>query len=1351
MEGYTYNSDEFTPDKLYGETDGTDDDSPNIFQDEFGDEFGDYDEEEYDEEADSSTYEDDTEEESKSEWQGNPTPKEVVHTSEEIDTLIEEVVSQKSRVQQAEKDFGGDAGTAWLNDEYLASLTEDDKRHARWGVLSSFIAYSDKADTVYTFQNMLAYSDIAKEMLCQRVLNDTSLYDCILNNLGTVDNVAYEDMPDVTCPQCKSVISQREFKGNTVYTCDKCHINIDLNGNITETNVNSVCPICKEVFAEKNNSKICPKCKKQISSVQEFRAAVYTAYEDMGAVIDMAVYNLHVYLLRVYKYYIESINPPAGIIGYYPKGGNSANSANSVVCEYISKNKDGVTPSFKTAAVKGLSKYTKLNPYWTAIANSLDITPDKLGSVGAYDYRKKVAELKPDSLKGFVSFSGFHLYHLFGYFKVGETVVRVDNCNVLDDSNFAYDENDLFNYDMSNTTNQFSRYLASNLLNSIWNYLYKYSNTESTRNTLGWLLKQPAIDVSSEMYRVCETKVRSIVDLVVRAYKNMLILNTFTDTQVHIDVLSSEPAWRKSAVLGLHALCSLKDGKFNYVFADSGIAPQVVYAKPSKAIQVGSEGVLDSFIVVTNPDAFFAFPLFAYEPMLKLKEKVGLSAKDVLVGETMDKRYVYLHNLIKQNGVLLFATSRAGKGVMTLALLAALFASKQPIAYIDSKPDMCGIVKSIALKQGTNMLAMEMGVKYEPNNEWWAKMPENTLPYFTREQKNWGENYKSGGVVIEAWKKYFGIAPPPMSATRFLYYSKVVQLAFVFQAYMFAKYKEKCIFILDEITGVTSASAMRKVSTWVKSAQDEVQKIHDAVHKKPKKGEEAPTDVMNYAGNFNTWIQYFLASVTDAGNFKWQECKFSAWLDDKLSKLGAAFPLFIVIGQSYTSLMRGPSSGNARLYPWSTMLGRRIATEGIIIQGNWHADDTAKGESDKSKKSIEVEYDANDTVEMESSAPAADLAIIQALKNAGALEYKNKYIHAGINGVSGFFAIRQGNSVEVARTYLVLNKNTAEYTEAENQVRDRVIKALGTKGEDPGVQNRLNTLLYQNYDDSKLMDLSKAKYTPEAEQAVGVVRRPEVGFEGYMQMIAGDSPLDTGYAKFQEAFKAIPFVQLKGYETVEDYIYDLSPDSFLTTEELMASSIDEFIELRKQNGGILPEETGNSSSADSEFGDTDEDFETTQQVYDNISGESQGDLGGTADSEYEPDSMLVSDTDFGDQTTVESMRSQLQTLHNQVQHFYKNLSGLLLHKQRDTIVQQMPDDNFEAFKKATQTARVALNTEVKPSYNKLSDAFDAIESSLDPETAEELNSLFDSIADTYEQVANGVAWLGTAIQTRNKE
>lgn len=153
--------------------------------------------------------------------------------------------------------------------------------------------------------------------------------------------------------------------------------------------------------------------------------------------------------------------------------------------------------------------------------------------------------------------------------------------------------------------------------------------------------------------------------------------------------------------------------------------------------------VVDNLCVVEYSHEFNhavsqAVPLFAYKALESLKEQgVGLSFDNLILGQAEDGSILRnkTHGVNISNHLTHFITagSQAGKGVMTLNILASGLASDKVMIYLDRKPDMASLFKYLA----PNMVVVNGGdiqKSFDSFNQWQDvrlhKVPAEALEAF---------------------------------------------------------------------------------------------------------------------------------------------------------------------------------------------------------------------------------------------------------------------------------------------------------------------------------------------------------------------------------------------------------------------------------------------------------------------------------------------------------------------------------------------------------------------------------------------------------------------------------------------
>lgn len=141
-----------------------------------------------------------------------------------------------------------------------------------------------------------------------------------------------------------------------------------------------------------------------------------------------------------------------------------------------------------------------------------------------------------------------------------------------------------------------------------------------------------------------------------------------------------------------------------------------------------------------NPIVAQAEPLFGYK-VQSINRQKGISAgwNNILLGRTPTGADLYASKdssiqLQSQFVHNIFAGSRAGKGVMTMNLLANAFASGKPVFYLDNKPDMASLFYHLS-----------DGMMFTVNGGGWASNDE----FPGVEPKYFDENK---GAAMAAWR-----------------------------------------------------------------------------------------------------------------------------------------------------------------------------------------------------------------------------------------------------------------------------------------------------------------------------------------------------------------------------------------------------------------------------------------------------------------------------------------------------------------------------------------------------------------------------------------------------------------------
>lgn len=325
-----------------------------------------------------------------------------------------------------------------------------------------------------------------------------------------------------------------------------------------------------------------------------------------------------------------------------------------------------------------------------------------------------------------------------------------------------------------------------------------------------------------------------------------------------------------------------------------------------------------------NKEILFAYK--AYENMIKSGAQI--SSKSIIVGRQLKDGMPYTANLASPQQVFttILAGSGSGKGVLTLSLLAGLFAAGHAVAYVDYKPDMAAMLWNMERKINTPIYAVDSLA----NRDKFGAVPVRNY------------EYGLGGGIYDA-------LPVVKDSLRVLPYLKSMQLACV-MAGLRAKgidigNNKKLFFVLDE----------------AQQCNDLYSSLLDALeaYKPPKvkKDESSPTEALDKAVEKMKYVfsDDLVQGIRKCGNTTGRtgEVGFiiigqatdpSAWKsgkggDWKYSLFG--FP----IGKTTLKLM-GNGIGRSSIY---AITADKLAGEKMLNNlGYWAVSKTASSGKDKS-------------------------------------------------------------------------------------------------------------------------------------------------------------------------------------------------------------------------------------------------------------------------------------------------------------------------------------------------------------------------------------------------------------------
>lgn len=1065
------------------------------------------------------------------------------------------------------------------------------------------------------------------------------------------ENGITETVQTVICKKCGHPVRLKEFEGKSELR-HNCKALIDTKGNVIKEESKVKCPVCGKKYVpqkDKDAAKqsMCPDCLRKeitkddfINNIKNFLKEADKASAE-GTDTDKCLYAVFGYgteplnstfqaminttvdnLLKVYGFYVDTLEPLHGVL--------SALNTGACLVKYNKKTGDmGLVSSRDTGLqFDDLWQVIKLglgkeNGKYVNKA-MLDSEPNKI--IGTYSNPSLVEFISNYSFdkhaKNPFMASGYHAAHIMGYYHDGTRYIKIQRAK-------------------GKFPDTFKDHIRDTVTEAFWECLYNSKDSVVVKGTSGaeytveyvinYLLgegingsktftKSPKYDNTHAKNFEARLRVfmgHFLSDMFERL-TNMIVFRTCDTGSIGIEmwfhadesiekhgkatntVDNSMPATIGAA---FNALLTKQQQSLearalsDRLFGSGARNQQIVSNQWTEQGRILGSTMLKmySFIVVMDSDSYLAYPLFAYKPMTKLAELGQLSPENTLVGQKLDGTFMYIRDLMKLNGISLFATSRAGKGVMTLALCGTFFATGSPIMYFDAKPEMTGTLltisdlyterlKKLGINKKVRFAAYEFKTPLEADlgNKFYMdlkKAAPKAYEIMKEDQRFWIANMRDE-TKKKVWKDRYGIDMPTFqkesdrdALTVMLYYRAIQLGQCLIKIGRNAGIKiKRPIVIMDELNrgfGLTPSSgkvASTPMLKWVSNANETLKGITTELKSDAKtatKEEKAEINqklrkVDKQTLAFIKWLSRIFVGMSGKGGLDNASLDLGGtdFYKDMLSVAAAkdgSTPLYLGIGQSRSAFELSADC------PIKYLLN----SCDVKIQGNWNDDDM------------------NSTV--------------QVVQNT--LEAKAKYIHPFSGGnISGFFANETSSGVDVYRSYLVLNENSDTYIEgSENTTRGRVQKSLSGKGKSArSIDIALNKLLLKNFDanqmgaDEKLYPLSEVIANHKTFE-----REPGVGFPGYIDMLAGlNSDIDTkgaealtaeekqkmkdyilklgeGYDLITQVFLSTGVAKHFGYKCLEEYLYDMHPDSFLPNSLLCLTDQQAFEEgLAELNGTV---------------------------------------------------------------------------------------------------------------------------------------------------------------------------------------
>lgn len=664
----------------------------------------------------------------------------------------------------------------------------------------------------------------------------------------------------------------------------------------------------------------------------------------------------------------------------------------------------------------------------------------------------------------------------------------------------------------------------------------------------------------------------------------------------------------------------------------------------SMKLSSGGKAHIYSFVATTNRTVYTTLPTFANKPIKSyLNGGIVFDEKKILVGKDLANTDVFL-DMSKYSGIRLYATSRAGKGVMCLAILAALLAAGCNIVYADGKPDMSILFwklterlnKEYRALGGTKelkFLSCEFLNDRDYRTKWYAKQGMTKPPYdFT-----W--NTTSGNATINEFaheilidddaKSMLGSVSVPLEANLdyekdlfgVLAYMKFIYLTIAFaKSDLFDAEKDKpFVIVCDECNAMLSRTSIALGSlsmhsydlmSVIKNAEKDIESAKNDLEK-PKLTPEGEAKLQDKIARANEkiakckralsilrrWFTKFgkKQGIAEIGNALSEDSKDLVYEPTDIlvdlrgsteaqtsSSATAPFKLF-TIGQSLAVMTNdGVNTGLGKCTRYSKPTKSGGSLVGLDLM-SWAMINCA----DSATSTLDIQGNFDNASD--------ELAFERLVGNS--TEYRRctgqKYIHRGLNGVSGFWTTHLGNKgdypkctrepignaseIRVFKSYLILNANDFGTDEPLNEEKHpytggtlKRIKSINepivdikTARKDPLVRRAIQDLLDSNA-------------TPNWETGEGFITDPTAGFDGLIELLSSSLDRKAFYENYGAIYdRMLVFLNrqtagVKRYSSLEEYIYDFSYAGLM-------------LSLRSSNDALIQELQGGNSGTDGDI------------------------------------------------------------------------------------------------------------------------------------------------------------------------
>ena len=540
-------------------------------------------------------------------------------------------------------------------------------------------------------------------------------------------------------------------------------------------------------------------------------------------------------------------------------------------------------------------------------------------------------------------------------------------------------------------------------------------------------------------------------------------------------------------------------------------------------------GYIISF--TADKTAYYALTSFAYKTYAQMMENnKEISLKSLFVGKTKDDQLLSVDlSGNTTHSMYITAGSRSGKGVLTLNLLAGLIYSGCPLIYLDNKPDMASMLWQMERELNNGVVDINSDGTANPNYKRILSI-ESLRPTkkFPKDDNN-VLGFNSTRVKL-AYQRAQANCPSEfrtltVGAKAFISYVKAVQLAFVVAQYpstFGVNQDAKLVTIMDELNNATES-----LDVWVDTFG--LSKAYkDLKYTLPEK----------FKGTPGAKFFELLNDLTSSWNLG-----RNAWFTDT----GGA--LFIEIAQKLSA--GGNTSGGGKTVTKSFMANmiqwapyKIFGKNGNMKTGVDKADMTAFTTNNEDGRTSAYN-------EVQGAGGTTDKATGEEL--------------TALEGCSRRFIFTSDNGYRVFAPLFTLNRN--DLLLATESIAEQTISGNPPIIDDALIHKIATNQRWAKSNVGPFLDIQESNHNdPETVIKAEIVEKQQdgsyslnekIGFMGLLRMLLNYdntkilNTLSRGYDICWEILTKSGIAQEHGYTFVEEYLYDLRPDTIYSSSEIV--------------------------------------------------------------------------------------------------------------------------------------------------------------------------------------------------------